>query len=159
MSKTYAMTGWRIGYVAGEKAFIQAMSRMQSHATSNPTTFCQSASIAAFKEADADVEKMRAAFDERRRAIVARLNKIPGVFCPEPLGAFYVFPDVSGLYKKAGVKGSLQLCEKLLTEALVSCVPGAPFGDDNSIRLSYATAPAKIEKGLARFEEFVKKLG
>lgn len=158
MSKTYAMTGWRIGYCAGPKEFIAAVGRMQSHATSNPTTFCQSASISAFEEADADVEKMRMAFDERRQGIVKRLNAIPGVFCPEPLGAFYVFPDVSALYKKAGVAGSLGFCELLLKKALVSCVPGLPFGDDRSIRLSYATSPATIAKGLDRIEKFVAEL-
>lgn len=158
MSKTYAMTGWRIGYCAGPADFIGAMGRMQSHSTSNPTAFCQSASITALEEAGPDVERMRKAFDERRREMHARLNAIDGVKCPEPLGAFYCFPDVSGLYEKAGVKGSIDFCEKLLNEARVVCVPGKPFGNDNSMRLSYATSTERIREGLTRIENFLKNL-
>ncbi len=159
MSKTYAMTGWRIGYCAGASDFVQAMGRMQSHSTSNPTTFCQSASIAALNEAEADVEKMRRSFDERRKDMLARVRAIPGVRCPEPLGAFYVFADVGDLYPTAKVRGSMEFCDRLLNEAQVVCVPGEPFGDDRSIRLSYAIAPKAIAEGLDRIAAFVKKLG
>jgi aspartate aminotransferase len=159
MSKTYAMTGWRIGYCAGPKDFIGAMGKMQSHSTSNATSFCQAASVTALEKGESDILRMRAAFDERRRDMVAKLNSIPGIVCPEPLGAFYAFPDVSALYAKAGVKGSIDFCEKLLDEARVVCVPGMPFGDDAAIRLSYATSPERIGEGLRRIEDFVKKLG
>lgn len=159
MSKTYAMTGWRIGYCAGPKDFVAAMGRLQSHSTSNPTSFCQSAAVTALDDVREEIETMRRAFDERRKYIVGRFREIPGIICPEPLGAFYVFPDVSALYKKAGVKGSMDFCEKLLNEARVACVPGAPFGEDACIRLSYASSMENIKKGLDRIAEFVKKLG
>ncbi len=158
MSKTYAMTGWRIGYCAGPAGFIKAMGRLQSHSTSNPTAFCQGASALALAEADSEVQKMREAFDERRVKMVARLNAIDGVNCPEPLGAFYVFPDVSALFARAGVSGSIEFCERLLAEAHVACVPGEPFGDDRSIRLSYALAPGQIATGLDRLEAWIAKL-
>ncbi len=159
MSKTYAMTGWRIGYCAGPLAVIKAMARLQSHSTSNPTTFCQTASITALREGAADAERMRQSFDARRKVMVAGLRTLPGVRCPEPLGAFYVFPDVSALYEKAGLKGSIDFCDRLLTEARVACVPGLPFGDDRCIRLSYATSKENIEKGLSRLAAWIASLG
>ncbi len=159
MSKSYAMTGWRVGYCAGPRDFVDAMGRMQSHSTSNVTAFCQGASVVALNEGAAEVERMRQSFDERRKDILKRFRAIPGVKCPEPLGAFYVFADVSALYPKAGVKGSMAFCEKLLNEAKVVAVPGEPFGDDNSIRLSYAISAKLIAEGLDRITEFVKKLG
>ncbi|MCL5269637.1 MAG: pyridoxal phosphate-dependent aminotransferase [bacterium] len=156
MSKAYSMTGWRIGYVAGALDFIKAMGRLQSHSTSNPTTFCMPASITALEECEDDTRKMVAAFDERRVEIVRLLNAIPGVACPEPRGAFYAFPDVSALYKKRGVDGSIAFCEKLLAEAKVNCIPGAPFGEDRCIRLSYATSMKNIQEGLRRLAEYLK---
>lgn len=158
MSKTYAMTGWRIGYAAGPAEFVKAMGRLQSHSTSNPVTFCQTAAVAALELAESDVQTMREAFDGRRKLMLERLAAIEGVVCPEPLGAFYVFPDVSALYERAGVGGSIAFCEKLLTEANVVCVPGLPFGDDRSIRLSYACATDVIEEGLRRIAEWVEGL-
>lgn len=107
MSKSYAMTGWRMGYVAGDQAFIAAMGRMQSHSTSNPTTFCMPASVTALEECEADIDRMRIAFDERRIEMTRLLNALPGVVCPEAQGAFYCFPDVSATYAKLGVKGSI----------------------------------------------------
>ena len=157
MSKAYAMTGWRMGYVAGPQDFIAAMGRLQSHSTSNPTTFCMPASVTALEECEGDIERMRLAFDERRLEMVKLLNEIPGVRCPEPMGAFYVFPDVSETYAKLGVKGSIEFCEKLLLEAKVALVPGAPFGNDQCVRLSYATAMPKIHAGLQRIREFLSR--
>jgi aspartate aminotransferase len=155
MSKAYAMTGWRLGYTAGPKDFIAAMDRMQSHATSNVTSFCMPAAVVALEQGEAEIERMRAAFDERRKVMVARLNAMPGVVCPEPRGAFYVFPDVSATFKKLGVKDSIGFSEKLLAEAKVSVVPGQPFGANDCVRLSYATSMANIEKGLDRLAKFL----
>ena len=155
MSKTYAMTGWRIGYCAGPVDFIKAMSRLQSQVTSNPTSFCQSASITALSDVEDEVETMREAFDERRKVILAGLKAIPGVLCPEPMGAFYVFPDVSALYRGTGVDGSIGFCEFLLKEARVVCVPGLPFGEDRSIRISYATSLENLREGLGRISSVV----
>lgn len=159
MSKTYAMTGWRMGYCAGPKDFVAAMGNLQSHSTSNPVSFCQSASIVALNETADEVEMMRQSFDERRRLTLDRVRALPGIRCPEPLGAFYVFADVSALYPRAGVKGSMDFSARLLNEAKVVVVPGEPFGDDNSIRLSYAIARAKIEEGLDRIAKWVAALG
>lgn len=157
MSKSYAMTGWRIGYVAGSLDFINAMGRLQSHSTSNPTSFCMPASVTAVEECEGDIDKMREAFNERRLEMTRLLNEIPGVKCPEPMGAFYCFPDVSALYAQLGVSGSIEFCEKLLVDAKVALVPGAPFGADQCVRLSYATSMDKIREGLKRIREFLTK--
>lgn len=159
MSKTFAMTGWRVGYCAGPKEFIAAMGRLQSHSTSNPTSFCQSAAVAALRDVASEVETMRKAFDERRQYMLKRFAEIEGVNCPEPLGAFYVFPDVSALYERVGVSGSMDFCDRLLNDAKVACVPGAPFGEDRCIRLSYACSMENIKKGLDRIQEFAKSGG
>lgn len=155
MSKAYSMTGWRLGYVAGPLELIKAMGRLQSHSTSNPTTFCMPAAVTALETCEAEITRMVAAFDERRREMVKRLNAMNGVRCPEPRGAFYTFPDVSSTYKRLGVSGSIEFAEKLLAEASVSVVPGEPFGDDHCIRLSYATSMANIVKGLDRLAKFL----
>jgi aspartate aminotransferase len=155
VSKAYSMTGWRIGYTAGPVDFIKAMGRLQSHSTSNPTSFAMPAAETALAECDGDTAQMCVAFDERRKVIVGLLNAIEGVRCPEPMGAFYVFPDVAALYEKKGVSGSIELCDKMLTEANVGCVPGAPFGDDRCIRLSYATSMENIREGLKRIVKFL----
>lgn len=156
MSKAYAMTGWRMGYVAGDQEFIAAMGRLQSHSTSNPTTFCMPPSVTALEECEGDIDRMRVSFDERRLEMTRLLNELPGVRCPEPMGAFYCFPDVSATYARLGVKGSIEFCEKLLLEAKVALVPGAPFGNDQCVRLSYATGMAKIREGLRRVGEFLR---
>jgi len=160
VSKSYSMTGWRIGYAAGPEEVIAAMSRLQSHSTSNPTSFCQNASIAALTGDQSNIQMMLKAFDERRRYMVETLNKIPGVKCTMPKGAFYVFPDVSGAYtKKLGgenIQGSMALSEYLLKEAKVAVVPGVAFGDDNCVRLSYATSLENIKKGLERIAQALK---
>lgn len=160
VSKTYSMTGWRIGYALGPQDVISAMGRLQSHSTSGPTSFCQSASVKAITGDQGCVEDMRKEFDKRRRYMVERLNKIPGVNCATPGGSFYVFPDVSGCYgKKIGsqvVNSSMDLANVLLEEFKVGVVPGLPFGDDNCMRLSYALGMADIEKGIDRIESALK---
>lgn len=161
-SKSYAMTGWRIGYTAGPKSIITAMDNIQSHATSNPTTPSQWAATAAFLGDDSEIEKMKAAFDERRKYMVKTLNGIPGITCLEPLGAFYAFPNVSKLFGKKSasgpIKNSFDVCERLLQEAKVACVPGSAFGAEGFLRLSYATSMGEIEAGLQRIKDWVTSL-
>ncbi|MBF1988821.1 pyridoxal phosphate-dependent aminotransferase [Fischerella thermalis] len=150
-AKGYSMTGWRIGYLAGPIDVIKATSTIQSHSTSNVCTFAQYGAIAALESSQDCVEQMRQAFAKRRQVMLERLNAIPGLTCPKPDGAFYLFPDIS----KTGLK-SLQFCDALLEEEQVAAIPGIAFGADDNIRLSYATDMATIEKGMDRLEKFVK---
>jgi len=157
-SKSYSMTGWRIGYLAGPQDAVGAMRRLQDHSTSNPVSISQKAALAALTHDESAVREMVRAFDERRRYIVDALNAIPGIRCPKPQGAFYVFPDVSDVYGKplAGgvvVKDSLQLTDFLLDKVRVAVVPGAAFGNDRCVRLSYATSLELIKKGIERIAE------
>ena len=156
-SKAYAMTGWRIGYAAGPLEVIKAASSLQSHTTSNPNSIAQAAAVVALEDTEherAEVERMRAEFERRRDGIVDGLRAIPAVELPvAPEGAFYVFPDVSGLYGKgrfAEAKGSVEFAEICLDEGHVALVPGAAFGEDRCVRLSYATSTEKIDEGLRR---------
>jgi len=162
VSKTYSMTGWRIGYAAGPPAIIGAMNNIQSQSTSNPTSIAQKAAIEALRGPQDSVNKMVAEFDKRRMYIVDRLNSIPGVTCFKPQGAFYVFPNVSSYYGKTGagkkLGGSGDLAAYLLESAQVAVVSGDAFGSDEHIRLSYATSMATIEKGLDRIEAALKEL-
>ncbi len=157
VSKTYAMTGWRIGYLAGPQPVIKAATKIQSQSTSNPNSIAQKAAHAALSGPQDCVKEMVTAFKERRDFIVERLNNISGIKCNMPQGAFYVFPDVSSLFgKSAGdfeIKGSLELADYLLEKAKVACVPGIAFGDDRFIRFSYATSKEQIEEGLNRLED------
>ena len=156
LSKAYSMTGWRLGYAAGPVDVITAMSRMQSHMTSGPATFCQIAAVEALRKGQGDIDKMHAEFARRARHIYERLNGIEGVTCIEPTGAFYAFPDVSSHYQKLGVEGSVAFCQRLLEEAKVAVVPGAGFGCDANVRLSFATSMEQIDLGLDRIEAFLE---
>ncbi|MFH1957845.1 MAG: pyridoxal phosphate-dependent aminotransferase [bacterium] len=162
VSKAYSMTGWRIGYTAGPKEIIQAMSNLQSHSTSNPTSFCQKASITALEGPKETQNVMVAEFNKRRNYIVERLNSIAGISCRKPEGAFYVFPNISRLFGKSytgqKIKDSVSLSQILLGNAKIAVVPGAAFGADNYLRLSYATSMENIIKGMDRLEEFAKNL-
>ncbi len=162
VSKTYSMTGWRIGYAAGPVDVIKAMTNIQSQSTSNPTSISQAAALAALTGPQNCVEEMRKEFDKRRTYIVDRLDSIDGISCFKPKGAFYVFPNVSGLFgKKYGdkvINSATDFAEYLLEEAKVAVVPGAGFGNDNYVRMSYATSMEEIKRGLDRIEEAVKKL-
>ncbi|MFB3896782.1 MAG: pyridoxal phosphate-dependent aminotransferase [bacterium] len=159
VSKTYSMTGWRIGYAAGPADVVKAMSEIQSHATSNPTSFAQKGAIEAFKGPQESVGIMIAEFDKRRKALVDGLNSIPGVSCRVPKGAFYAFPNVSGLYGKTFsgkvIKNSMDLTAYLLEVAQIAVVPGSPFGADNYLRFSYATAMKNVVEGVERFKKAV----
>ena len=152
VSKTYAMTGWRIGYCGADKELIKAMENLQSHSTSNPSNIAQMAALEALNGQQDSVRQMVKAFDERRGFIYKRLNEIKGISCIEPEGAFYAFPDISRL----GM-GSMKFASKLLNEVLVAVVPGIAFGSDKHVRLSYAASINEIEKGLDRMEKCVKQ--
>jgi aspartate aminotransferase len=156
-SKAFSMTGWRLGYAAAEKAIVDAMEAIQSHSASNLVSFTQPAAVAALNGPPEVVDIMVAEFDKRRKYIVQRLNDIKGVSCAMPGGAFYVFPNVAGLYGKK-ITTSDALSEFLLAEAKVAVVAGSGFGADNYIRLSYATSMGNIEKGLDRIAAAVSKL-
>ena len=162
VSKTYSMTGWRIGWVAGNKDVVAAMNKLQSQSTSNPTSIAQSATLAALQGPQDCVSRMVAAFKERRDYIVKRLNSMKGVSCFNPRGAFYVFPSFAGLYGKSCggrmINNSLEFADYLLNEHKVAIVPGIAFGEDKCARLSYATSMENIEKGLDRIEEAISNL-
>jgi len=163
VSKAYAMTGWRIGYAAGPEPVITAVSNIQSQNTSNPASISQKASVEALNGTQAPTEKMVAEFRKRRDFIVSALNDLPGVTCRMPEGAFYVFPNVAGLYgKKKGdriIGNSIDFSAYLLDDADVAVVPGSAFGDDRYIRLSYATSMKNIEEGMKRIRSAVARLG
>lgn len=152
-AKTYAMTGWRIGFLAGPLPLIKATIAIQGHSTSNVCTFAQYGAIAAYEAPQDCVQQMLNAFTERRQVILEALNAIPGFTCPKPDGAFYVFPNIG----KLGVS-SLEFCDKLLNDYNVAAVPGIAFGADDCIRLSYATNVDNIQRGMERLTTFVKSI-
>ncbi len=159
VSKTYAMTGWRIGYAAGPKAVMAAIDDIQSQSTSNACSIAQAASVAALTGPQDCVKEMVAEFAARREMIVKLLNDIPGVKCAVPGGAFYALPNISGaLGRQLGgkmVKTPLEFCEVALDQVLIAPVPGEAFGAEQHIRLSYATSRAQIEKGCTRLRQFI----
>ena len=159
MSKAFAMTGWRLGYAAGPKAIIDAMAKVQSHTTSHPASITQAAGEAALRQAGEDVRKMAVAFERRRDAIVALIAKLPRVTCVPPAGAFYVFPNVSGLFGRT-IGGRVVTCgqdvaEALLAAARVAVVPGEAFGSSDHIRISFSCEMAQIEEGLQRIGDAI----
>lgn len=160
-SKSYAMTGWRLGYAAGPEIIIKAAIKVQDHTTSCPNSIAQRAGLEALRGDQGFMEQMLKEYDKRRLYIVERLSKIPGISCQLPRGAFYVFPRVSGLYSRkiAGkeIKNSFELVDLLIEEAGVAFVPGACFGDDNHVRISFATDMATIEEGMNCLEKFLTK--
>lgn len=151
-AKAYSMTGWRIGYLAGDEELIQAASTIQSHSTSNVCTFAQYGAIAALESDQDCVYEMLQAFALRRVAVLERIRGMSNISCPEPEGAFYVFLNIA----KTGMK-SLEFCNALLESHQVAAIPGMAFGDDDCIRLSYATDLPTIEKGLDRLEKFLQQ--
>lgn len=162
VSKSYSMTGWRIGYIAGPAAVIKGVDIVQSQSTSNPTSISQWATVEALLGDQSFIKKMNSSFAERRDYMVDRLNAIPGLACRKPAGAFYVFPKCKALYGRSyngkKITNSVELSDILLEEAKVAVVPGAGFGNDDYIRLSYACSMENIKKGLDRIAEFVGKL-
>jgi aspartate aminotransferase len=150
-AKAYAMTGWRIGYLAAPIELIQAASALQGHSTSNVCTFAQYGAIAALEGSQDCVEKMRQAFAQRRQVILERLQTIPGLSCAKPDGAFYIFTNISSTNLT-----SLEFCQQLLEQQQVAVIPGLPFGADDHIRISYATDLTTIEKGMDRLDKFMR---
>ncbi len=161
LSKTFSMTGWRLGWVAGPQDVISAIGRLLSQATTNPVSFAQAGALAAYVDPSAadEIEKMRSAFAERGRHMHERLNALPGVACTSPEGAFYCFPDVSGHYGRelAGnkVTDSMRFAEAALDKIHVALVPGVAFGEDRCVRLSFATGMDQIDEGLDRLEQLL----
>ena len=148
-SKTYAMTGWRIGYLLGPSALVRAVENVQSHATSNPTSFAMVGALEALRTAEPEVEAMVAEYRARRDMLVPLLNGIPGFRCRPPDGAFYAFPEVSSCFRP-GLEDSMAMADYLLEKAGVAVVPGAAFGAEGHIRLSFACSRANLAEGLER---------
>lgn len=157
VSKSFSMTGWRIGYTAGPEPIVAAIGNLQSHSTSNPASISMKAALAALTQPAAALPEMQKAFAERRNFVVERLNAIPGISCRKPEGAFYVFPNVYGLlgkvYRGKTISTSLQLAEFLLEAGRVALVPGEGFGAEDYLRISYATSLDNLRKGLDRMAE------
>jgi len=156
MSKPYSMTGWRIGYAAGNEQLIKAMTNLSSHSTSNPTTFAQYGALAALKGTQEPLEIMRREFEKRRTAVVQLLNDIDGISCNLPKGAFYVFCNVKEAVKKGGYANVDEWATALLEKEYVALVPGTGFGAPDYMRISYATSMEQLEEGAARIKRFVE---
>jgi aspartate aminotransferase len=155
LSKTYAMTGWRIGFGLVPVPVVGAMTKLQSHSTSNPTSISQKAAVEALRGPQESVGRMLAEYRKRRDFVVQRLRAIPGVHCAEPRGAFYAYPNLGCVIGKNGIDGALKLSERLLAEAHVAVVPGEAFGTNQHVRISYATSMKELERGLDRIHQFV----
>jgi aspartate aminotransferase len=158
MSKTFSMTGWRLGYALAHPQIISAMGKIQGHSTSNPNTIAQHAALRALAGVDDDVQRMYAAYRERRAWLVPALNALPGFRCADPDGAFYVFPDVSAHFGKAGITNSQTFADFLLDEARVAVVPGSGFGADAFVRISYATSMERLHEGVRRMDAALRRL-
>ena len=162
VSKSYAMTGWRIGYAAGPEEIIKGMSKIQGHSTSNPNSIAQKASVEALNGKQNTIEEMRKAFDERRKYMVKRLNNIEGISCLRPAGAFYAFPNVNKIlergieYNGKKISNSFNLSNFVLKEAEVALIPGSAFEAEGYLRLSYAASLEDIKEGLDRIEKILK---
>lgn len=158
LSKTYSMTGWRIGFGLGPKEVIKAAQELQSHSTSNPTSIAQKAAIEALRGPQDSVYQMLAEYRRRRDYVVQRIKQIPGLKMVEPKGAFYAYPNVSAVFGRNGIQSSLDFTEQLLKHAHVAVVPGEAFGTTQHIRISYATSMNELERGLDRIQKFVESL-
>ncbi|MFQ5741543.1 MAG: pyridoxal phosphate-dependent aminotransferase [Acidobacteriota bacterium] len=157
VSKTYAMTGWRIGYCVGHRRLIDRLRAFQSHQTGNPTSISQKAALAALRGEPAEIETMRREYQKRRELVVALLAKIPGFECVPPKGAFYAFPNVSRALRATGMSNSEEFSRFLIEEARVATVPGVAFGAEGYIRISYATSFQNLQEGLSRIRAVVER--
>lgn len=158
LSKTFAMTGWRLGFALGPKQLISAINKLQSHSTSNPTSIVQKAAIEALTGPKDSVAKMLAEYRRRRDFVVPALNDIPGVSCPLPDGAFYAYPNISSAFGKGGINSALDFAGKLLETEHVALVPGEAFGTAEHVRLSYAASMDDLKEGLERIRRFMAGL-
>ncbi|MDP9172217.1 MAG: pyridoxal phosphate-dependent aminotransferase [Acidobacteriota bacterium] len=159
VSKTYAMTGWRIGYGLAPEPIIAAMMKLQSHSTSNPTSISQKAAVEALRGSQDSVPQMLAEYRRRRDYVIPRLREIPGVTCSNPAGAFYAYPNVRAAFERGGMKTPLEFADRLLKESSVAVVPGEAFGTNDHVRISYATSMKELERGIERIQRFVEGLG
>ncbi len=158
LSKTYAMTGWRLGYALAPSAVAGAIAKLQSQSTSNPTSIVQKAAVAALKGPQDCVEQMRLEYIQLRDHVVEGLRSIPGMTCTMPEGAFYAYPNISAFLGRAGLKSASDVAGRLLREAHVATVPGEGFGTSDHIRISYATSRAELDRGLERMRKFFAAL-
>jgi aspartate aminotransferase len=158
LSKTYAMTGWRIGFALAPQPVVGAMTKLQSHSTSNPTSIAQKAAVEALRGPQESVTEMLAEYRRRRDFVVKRLNEIPGLRCVEPRGAFYAYPNIGGVLGNGGIQTTLQFADRLLQEAHVAVVPGEAFGTDRHVRISYAASMQELERGMDRLHKFAAEL-
>jgi aspartate aminotransferase len=158
LSKTYAMTGWRIGFALAPQEIIGAMMKLQSHSTSNPTSIAQKAAIEAMRGPQESVGGMLAEYRKRRDFVVARLQKIPGVKITMPKGAFYAYPNISVAFGSGRIKSAMEFATELLAKSFVAVVPGEAFGTNEHVRISYATSMTELERGLDRIEKFIDTL-
>ncbi len=158
VSKTYAMTGWRIGYVLALPEIIGATVKLQSHSTSNPASISQKAALEALTGAQESVGVMLAEYAKRRKFVLDRLRAIPGVKCAEPGGAFYAYPNISAAFGRGGIKDSVDFSARLLEKMYVAVTPGEAFGTNDHVRISYATSMEQLDKGLKRIHEFMTSL-
>lgn len=158
LSKTYAMTGWRIGFALAPQEIIGAMMKLQSHSTSNPTSIAQKAAIEAMRGPQDSVGEMLAEYRKRRDFVVARLQKIPGVKITMPKGAFYAYPNISVAFGSGRIKSAMDFATELLAKSYVAVVPGEAFGTSKHVRISYATSMTELERGLDRIEKFIDTL-
>ena len=158
LSKTYAMTGWRLGYALAPAPVISAMQKLQSQSTSNPTSIVQKAAVAGLKGPQECVEQMRLEYIRLRDHVVKGLRSIPGVQCTQPQGAFYVYPNVSAFFGRGGVKSAADVAGRLLREAHVAAVPGEGFGTSEHIRISYPTTTTELDRGIERMRKFLTSL-
>ena len=156
-SKTYAMTGWRVGFLAGCSAMVKKVNSFVSHQAGNPCSISQKAAVAALLGPQQAVDEMLAEYAKRRRYVVDELNRIEGISCPEPYGAFYAFPNIEGCLERVGLSNSVEFAKYLINEAQVAAVPGSAFGMEGHIRISYATSMSNLEEGLRRIAESVRK--
>jgi aspartate aminotransferase len=158
LSKTYAMTGWRLGYALGPAPVIAAMQKLQSQSTSNPTSIVQKAAVAALTGPQDCLQEMRTQYIKLRDKVVAGLRAIPGLTCAAPNGAFYAYPNVSHYFGRGGINSASDAARKLLHEAHVVVVPGEAFGTQEHVRMSYAVAEQQLDRGLDRMRDFFSKL-
>jgi aspartate aminotransferase len=158
LSKTYAMTGWRLGYALAPAAVVSAMAKLQSQSTSNPTSIVQKAAVAALKGPQQCINDMRQEYVKLRDHVVQGLRAIPGIRCTLPEGAFYAYPNVSAFFGRSGVKSASDVAGELLREAFVAAVPGEGFGTSEHIRVSYATSKGELDRGLERMKGFFAAL-
>lgn len=158
MSKTFAMTGWRLGYAVAHRDVITAAGKIQSHSTSNPSSISQAAALEALGGGEDEVRRMWEAYRERRAWLVPAINAVGGLRCAPPDGAFYIFPEVRNFFGRGGIRDSQSFADYLLDEARVAVVPGSAFGNDDHVRISYATSMERLKEGVRRIESALGKL-